>query len=466
MANNLGIALGAAVDQLNAQRRMAMAEDEASRQKEQFDWARTEQQRRQAIKAAQAQVLSDAGKIRKQYEGGDIYGASDALARAHSNSDWDGGATSQAVRGLGGKVYAIRNTGKPGELSSPNDIERREVTPELFSSTLDSYIAHRMMQVDPDNYLQNSRELRKIKQGDEQLELTRRGQTLTSETADKDRTSREATSAEERALQRLGIEQTGRYQQGSLANQAKEIGLRAAEIANRNKQIDLENNRYLSTARATAEQRDYDRRKDGLGEAGKQVDIYMKAFDDPKVEAQERANFQRYLTRNFDTGTGADAGKITAQALTEYSLERNLNEGGQHWFTPERPADMSKKSMWVLRKSTPGDALRFGGTSGDYRFENPETGQVVGMNFINRLPATEKAAFLGGYEKNSKGEHVYVPGRVIDESGRPMNVGAILAGDADARATASADAAQRTPSRGLRSAKGLARFGDPGIMGD
>lgn len=171
---NLGIALGAATDEYRAQRaddRLDAAETRAQaaegRQAQQFAWQQGDHARKTAVEGKRDAIMSkfttDIDDIEQQFNRGDTFGAAKRLSDHHNRTNYLGDSQSTVVKGGDGKHYIVHY--KDGQRDGAS-AQVQEVTPQLMQEHLAGMVAHQMMGADPDSYLQNYQNDRKMRQGD------------------------------------------------------------------------------------------------------------------------------------------------------------------------------------------------------------------------------------------------------------------------------------------------------------
>ena len=142
---NLGIAMGAGVDEMHKQRATAREEEAAQQRNLEFgrkqkDWATQDD-----IEKRQKEI-SDwySGRI-GQIETGNHYGVADELSGYHNDTSYLGDSKSRTFDGANGKKYVAAFPMGEGQ-GMP---ALHEITPELTRAQLEAVYRHRMEQVDP-----------------------------------------------------------------------------------------------------------------------------------------------------------------------------------------------------------------------------------------------------------------------------------------------------------------------------
>ena len=349
--SNLGIALGAGVDEANTQRRMTMAEDEAARQKEQFGWAKQAQEQHQAVKAARAKVLSDADAVRKQYAA-DPYAAAQSLSSLHSQPGWDGDATSEVSKGLDGKVYVTRYNGK-GVVDTGN-VERYEVTPKFFQQALDDHVAYRMAEADPDNYLKNRADLKKVEQGAEligvhkvkvanDLALGNRGLDVTQSEGEANRKQRGEISEAELRQRVAASAASNAIARAGLAFNERRATLADAQYASQQEALRYNRDRAIEAERlASANKLIAD-----VGLDPKEIPAFIRYVNENHVGGERQADGSFMKTGDeFESLTPAQQQKMMPSLLGKYlqwkqDVAYGLGSKTSQEFT-EKPASAYK----------------------------------------------------------------------------------------------------------------------------
>ena len=142
---NLGIAMGAGVDEMHKQRQSDREDELAAQRRAEFMRKEKEWATQDDVEKRQREISDWYNGSVGRLEKGDHYGVADELSGYHNDTNYLGDSKSRTFEGANGKKYVAEF-----QMGEGQGMPRlHEVTPQLTRAQLDNVYRHRMEQVDP-----------------------------------------------------------------------------------------------------------------------------------------------------------------------------------------------------------------------------------------------------------------------------------------------------------------------------